>query len=129
MQLKNEIVFNETFAKSFAKLLKQPFSATISLQLIATLKALNEQQNNVFAVRDSLLDRLAKKDSEGKIVRNDTGIEFLDDPSSIEFFNEMDGLVKLEFEVPLKEKLKLDDKIQISAEEILALQPVIEMNI
>ena len=129
MNLKNDIVFNTEFAKAFNKLMKLAFSATISLQLIATLKTLNEQQKNVFAVRDSLLDRLAKKDDAGKFKFVENMADFIDEASASEFFKEMDELLKLEFEIPLKEKLKLDEKIQISAEDILVLKPVLDITI
>ena len=120
MKLKNEIVFNAEFAKCFNRLLKAAFPATITLQLLETLKALDEQQKNVFSVRDSLLDRLATKE---------TGIKFNSPEAEKEFYDEMDKLLKLEFEIPLKEKLKLDDRIQISGEDVLILQPVLNINI
>jgi len=121
MKLKNDIVFNPGFAKSFGSLLKLAFPATLTLQLLETLKALDEQQKNVFAVRDSLIDRLGTR-AEG-------GVKFNSPEAEKEFYDEMDKLLKLEFEIPLKEKLKLDDRIQISGEDVLTLQPVLDINI
>lgn len=121
MKLKNEIVFNSGFAKSFGSLLKLAFPATVTLQLLETLKALDEQQKNVFAVRDSLIDRLG--------ARAESGVKFNSPEAEKEFYSEMEKLLKLEFEIPLKEKLKLDDRIQISGEDVLTLQPVLDVNI
>ncbi len=121
MKLKNEVVLNPAFAKAFGQLLKMPFPATVALQLIETFKALDEQQKNVFAVRDTFLERLGKRES--------TGVKFNSPESEKEFYDEMDKLLKLEFEIPLKDKLTLDDKIQISGEDIITLQPVLNVNI
>lgn len=121
MKLKNSIVLNVGFAKAFNSLLKLAFPAIVSIQLVETLKALDEQQKNVFAVRDSLISRLGKRE-EGKVLFDTPELEK-------EFYDEMDKLLDLEFEIPLKEKLKLDNKIQISGEDILILQPVLDVNI
>lgn len=121
MKLKNDVVFNVGFAKAFSGLLKLAFPAIISIQLVETLKALDEQQKNVFAVRDSLINRLGTRE-EGKVTFETKELE-------VEFYSEMDKLLALEFEIPLKEKLKLDNKIQISGEDILILQPVLDVNI
>lgn len=129
MKLRNELVFNDTFARAFGSLLKLAFPATVSLQILETFKAFNEQQKNVFSVRDSLLDRLAEKDANNKLVRIGEGVKFRDQESEKEFFDEMNKLLQLEFEIPLKKKLTLDDKIQISGEDLLVLQPVLDINI
>lgn len=127
MKLKNEVVFNESFAKAFSGLLKLAFPATISLQMVETFRTLNEQQKNVFSVRDALLDRLAERDLSGQLIRLNDGVKFKDTNSEQEFFSEMEKLLQLEFEIPLKTKIKLDDRIQISGEDILILQPVLDI--
>jgi len=127
MKVKNEIVFNDYFAKAFIKLLKCSFDAEISMQIVETFSKLNEQQKNVFAVRDSLLDRFACKGIDGKIKFTDGSISFKDKNSEEEFIAEMNKLLNLEFEIPLEEKITLDKKIQISGEEILILKPVLNV--
>ena len=62
-------------------------------------------------------------------IDNSKTLKFKDPESEISFIKEMDELLQLEFEIPLKEKLKLDEKIQISGEEILILLPVIDVKI
>lgn len=129
MKLKNDILFSAEFAKAFEKLMKLAFPATIAIQLVGTSKVLNEKQKDIFQVRDVLLERLAKKNENGQIKTTDTGIEFIDQNSSDEFFSEMESLLNLEFDIPLVNKLKLDDRIQISAQEILILRPVLDIDI
>jgi hypothetical protein len=129
MNVRNEIVFNDAFAKTFMKMLKMAFPATVAIQIVETFSRLNEQQKNVFAVRDSLLERLADKDSSGKVKVANSNIVFKNKADEEEFISEMDKLLNSEFEIPLKEKIKLDDKIQISGEEILILKPVLDVNI
>jgi len=121
MKLKNEIVFNNAFAVAFSKILTQVFPATVTLQLLETNKVLNEQQKNVFAVRDTLLERLAE--------RTDTSPKFNSSEAEKEFYDEMDKLLSVEFDIPLKEKIKLTDKVQISGEDVLSLLPIIDANI
>lgn len=121
MNLKNAVVFDNPFLEAFQKLLRFPLPAVVSLKLIQTFKAISEQQSNIFQVRDNLVDRYAKIEN-GKPIFNST-----EDEQS--FHTEMNNLLKLEFEVPLDQKVKLTDSINISGEEILLLKDILDVDL
>jgi len=127
MKLKSEVLFKDAFGIAFQKLLKLEFPATISLQIISAVKVLAEQQKNVFAVRDSLVSRCIIKSSSGGIAQDDGSIKFIDDEKREEFNKEMRSLLDTEFDIPIKEKIKLTDKIQITGNDILILQDIIDL--
>jgi len=121
MNLKNIVVFNNPFLEAFQKLLRFPLPAGVSLKLVQTFKAISEQQSNVFQVRDNLLERYGKVE-KGKPIFNSKEDEQL-------FHTEMNNLLKLEFEVPINQKIKLTDSINISGEEILLLKDILDVDL
>lgn len=121
MNLKNAIVFDNPFLDAFKKMLKFPLPAGVSLQLIQTFKAISEQQSNIFQVRDNLIERYGKIENGNPIFNSE------EDEKS--FMTEMNNLLKLEFEVPLKEKVELSDSVNISGEEILLLKDILNVDL
>lgn len=120
MYLKNSVLFNQRFNEAFLRLLKQPFPATITLQLVETLYKLSEKQGSVFKVRDELINRLGK-------IENDT-VVFNSSEAEAEFNNEMNSLLNEEFEIPIKEKIRLTDKQILSGEDIIILHDILDIN-
>lgn len=118
MNLKNGILFDPKFDSAFLKLIKQPFPATVSLQLVETLQKLTSQQTNVFKVRNDLMTRLVSNIENG--IPN-----FKSKENELEFSNEINDLLKIEFEIPLKDKVILTEKLTLSGEDIIALKPIL----
>lgn len=121
MNLKNEIVFNESFRMAFFRLIKQPLPSLVSLTLVETLKKLEIQQTNVFEVRDGLINSLVVKFEGNEPI-------FEDESKKAEFHDEFKKLLDAEFEIPLKDKIKLTEKIVISGEDIIALKPILAVD-
>lgn len=128
MRLKNSILFDVAFAGAFKKLMKVPLPGTVALRILETFKVLNEQQTNVFAVKDQLLQRCVEL-KDGRPLVIDNQIQWLSAESQREFETEMNSLSEMEFVIPLEHKIELSDKILISGEEILALKPIIDIDI
>jgi hypothetical protein len=121
MLLKNEVLFKEEFRNAFFRLIKQPFPSDLSLQLIETLQKLGTQQVNVFKVKTDLVERLVFSFEEGSPT-------FRNNQEKDEFYTEMEKLLSLEFEIPLKDKIQLSEKILISGEDIINLKPILAVN-
>lgn len=128
MRLKNSVLFDTAFVGAFKKLLAMPFPGITALRLIETFKVLNEQQGNVFAVRDQLIERCAELEDGKAKIENDQ-IVWKGAEGKTEFEDEMHALIDLDFEIPLDRKIELSNRILISGEDILALKPIIDVNI
>lgn len=121
MNFKNHMLFDNLYIDAFKKLLKMPFPANVALELIQTFKVMQEQQSNVFQVRDNLIETYSNVD-------NGT-VRFENKEAEDTFNSEMNKLLELEFEVPLKNKIQLTNSMTISAEEILKIKDILDIDL
>lgn len=119
VELSNAIVFNDGFNRSFSRLIKKEFDTPITLQLVKLSKLMIGHSRDVMAVRDSLLDRYGKKNGKPG--------EFKSEEDKAKFFEGMDNLLIETFDTNLKEKLVLPKNIKISAEDVMALEDIIDV--
>lgn len=118
MKLKNAILFDPNFPGALKRLMGKELPSAISLQLVDTFKTLGDRERSVFEVRDKLVERCG--------TRTESGVQYKSPEDQVTFEKEMQDLLDIEFEVPLKEKLKLAPNIMISGDDILALESIIQ---
>lgn len=116
MELSNSIIFNEVFKEALSRLIKKELDSVTSLKLVKLVKDIQSQTKDVFEVRDSFLTRYAD------------GTVFKSEENKLEFFKEMDNLLSINFETSLKEKIVIPKGINISADDVLILESIIDVD-
>lgn len=127
MIIQNGVFFNEYFMLAFIKLMNIDFDAVTTSRVIKTRKILEEQQYAVYLTRDRLLDKHGARDENGKVIASEQAIKFKSPEDKKEFETEFNNLVRDEFEIPLKEKVKLTNKDKINGFFLEAIEPIAEV--
>lgn len=127
MKLPNSIVLDNNFKKSFIKLLKLEFKAPITLKLVKVSKEIDNQTRDVLKVRDELLGRFCIKNGKGVIELKDNLPVFPSKENENSFLKEMLSLLNETFEISLDNKLSLPENSMITAEDVLILEPLLEI--
>lgn len=120
MELSNSIIFNEAFFSSFNRIIKKEFSSIVSLKMVKFSKELYAHTKDVFSVRDSLLNRYKDPTKSGNV--------FKSKEDEHAFFKQMDELLANNFEVSLKEKFIVPQNIDVSPEDILNCESIIDID-
>lgn len=127
MMLPNIIVFDTRFNKAFETLLNLQLPATIALKLVKSYKEISDHSKDVFNVRDSFLKRLCKQEEDGSIAYKDEKPIFISDEAAAEFNNEMTSILTEKFEITLDSKITLPENCEITPNDIIALEPIINI--
>lgn len=120
ISLKNAVVLKENFNTALTDLVKKNISAVVSLKLAKLVKILGTQSADVNAIRTQLLEKYG--------VKKETFYEFATEENKNLFISEMDSLLSDSFETNLTDKLVIPKTLDISAETILALEEIIDID-
>ena len=119
MKLKNSVLFDQKFFASLQKLAVLDLDLCYSIPLAKTIREIRQEAAVIFPIRDKIFE-------EFNITK--TTLQDLD-PSRTEDFNKkIKELLKTEFEVPLSDKIMLDDKQikgKLSADDLLTLIDIV----
>jgi hypothetical protein len=120
--LKNEMLFNNSFGESLLKLSKCIFKDDIqtTIQIAKTIKAIQEEANVVFSIRDTLLEEYGVTVNNGKIsIQDNTKLK--------EFNTKLNELAKEKFEVPLKNKIVVTNDMSqsLDANDLVLLSDIL----
>jgi hypothetical protein len=127
MKLKNEIFMNG-FVTALRALMNQPMPAKEAFQLLNFAKEIDANKATFDSARKMLTDRYAEKDEEGKVIINtEKNTVTIPDESQEAFNREHKELTDIEVEYSLTEKFKVSDNMKLSAQNLLALESVIEI--
>ena len=120
IKLKNGIIFEATFANAFMRLFELEFDSDISLQLVKSSRVIEQQKRDIISARDIIAKRYAVVDEVGNVVLTGGLPSFSNEENKNKFYKEINDLSIEEFEIPLKNKIKLaNGKITPAEIEIL----------
>lgn len=127
MKLQNRVFFNEYFTPAFRVLLEFDLDAPITSRLIKSVKAIDEQQYAVFITRDKLIAELAEKTEDGTPKLSGGNVTFETTEARQKFEEQFEDLLRDEFDIPLKEKIKLTKVHKINGNYLSALEDIVEV--
>lgn len=124
MKLKNEI-FSNGFIPAVNSLLEQKLPVVESYKLLKLAEEINAKSKIYTDARVALAKQYAKKDENGEPIEED-GKYVIEDQEA--FNKEFRELVALEEEYDIS-KLVLGSEIRLSANEVAALENILEINL
>lgn len=107
VKLKNGLIFEQYFNDAFIRLFELSFESNISLQLVRSLKVIEQQRKNILEKRDSIAKKYAQLDSSGNIIIKDGLPVFETDEKRDKFSKEINDLSVEEFDIPLVNRIEL----------------------
>jgi len=124
--MKLSSIVNSKFSNSFEKLLKAELPVLAAYKLKKITSIVQDEQKKFEELRQELVKKFAKKNKKGEICKNADGIYSVDKEKTSDFLKELESLLQVEVEVPKIKILDLGENIKISAEQVMALDGILE---
>ena len=119
MKLKNYVLFDKKFFASLQKLSVLDLDVCYSIPLAKTMREIKQEATVVFPIRDKIFEEFQVTTSN---------VDLLDPEKLNEFDKKIKDLLETEFEIPLLNKIVLDEKQikgKISADDLLNLTDIV----
>jgi hypothetical protein len=124
--MKLAVVVSDAFRKALANLAKQKIPLKTAFKIKGIIKRVDEEYAKYEECRKASLARFGKKDEEGNLLLDEHKSVRLG-PNDIEgFIKELNELTSTDIEVQTISLSELGDGIQLSTEELLILEQIIE---
>ena len=127
MEISNVYLVDPTFNSAFSRLLKKELPAKSALSLYKCAKVIQEHTQDILKVRNDLLLRHAQKDEDNKPKFVNNMPEWEGHENEEIFLQEMNDVLQETFELPIKNKVKLPENCVISPEDVLVLEPILDI--
>ena len=129
MKIKNGLLLNPNFIKSIQKLFTIEMPAKQCLELSMVLDEVDPQIKILQRSKYIIIDKLAKKDADGKIITDDTGeAQFKDIETRQKCFGQVTEILNEDFEISLKKKVLIDeDDKRFTPQDLMILRELIEV--
>ncbi len=131
MKLQNAILINENFAQALGKLANSKIPALAAFNIFKIIKVLETEGAVIQETKNSLIKKYGKADAKG-----DISVSMEDDKENFKIFmDSFNEILKEEFELPIKEKLKIvadnikdskDEPVLFTVPEIANLSEIID---
>ena len=124
--MKLNIVVSPTFSQVVDKLVKAEVPIATAYKLKSVIKTLGEEQKKFEDLRTSLIEKYAPKNKKGEIIKNEDGGYAVAEKNREEFFKEIQELLNVEVEIPKIKVSELGSKLEMSAQDLAALEGLLE---
>ena len=118
-------VTDPKFQETLKKLLKEPLPLKTSFKLKGIAKRAQEELDKYEEVRKAAVSKYGAKDDKGELLVQEDGNVRLDGDDLQGFIKEITDLVNLEIDLGTLSIDELGDRVQLTAEELLALEDLV----
>lgn len=124
--MKLVMVVSPKFSESLNKLVKAEIPIAAAYRLKTVVVKASEEQKKFEDMRKELIDKHAPKNKKGEIIKDENGSYSVSDKNKEEFFKEIQELLEVEVEFPKIKISDLGDKLQMSVQDLAALEGLLE---
>lgn len=128
MRMKSEKLLRPEYMSALNKLMKKEISAKQCLQLAKTAQEIDNQFKAIQKSRKIIIENYAVLDEDGKVkTKNNSTIIFKSKEDEEECKAKIIEMLEEEFEISLKEKIKMSAEEKFTTEEMVLLEDLIEI--
>lgn len=130
MKIKNITIMAEDFNPAFQRLLKKDITVKECITLAQVLEKINEQLGAIETTKLSMIDDLVVKKEDGSIKTggpNNASPVYKSEEAEKQALQKYRELAKEEFEIDLKQKVKLKPDTEMSTADYMLLKDFIEV--
>ena len=122
VELKNFLIFNPEFISGMNKLLDIKLPGTTTIKIVKLVKEIENQRKTVIDAKEAIFNQYKARVAGTEIVFDDE-----QESTKADFEKALDELYNDSFETSLTEKISFDSNDKISGNELLLIEPIIEV--
>jgi hypothetical protein len=127
MKIKNRLVLDEQFVKSFSELMIIGMPAKQCLEVSAAIDELSTHYNILIRARKAIADKYCKKGEEGEPIVENGNIVFEEEELKKKFLDELEEINNEEIDLPLTETVKIHKNQIMTPLKVKLLRDIIEI--
>jgi|GEM_PF-4203792 len=124
--MKLNAIVSARFSEALNKLVKAEIPIATAYKLKTVVVRTGEEHKKFEDMRTELINKYAPKNKKGEIIKNEDGGYSVSEKNKDDFFKEIQELLEVEIELPKIKIADLGDKLQISVQDLVLLEGLLE---
>lgn len=128
MKLSNAQIMNPQFVPALDKLMRKSIPVSVCAELAECIAEIEKKLSTVMKVKNAIIDKYVEKDDKGQVAMIDgKAPKFVSDDARGKFMEEVNELLRGEFEVAFNSKIDLDESDKMTAQEYVMIKEFVQI--
>lgn len=128
MKLSNVQIMNSQFIPALDKLMRKSIPVSVCAELAECIAEIEKKLSTIMKVKSAIIDKYVEKDDKGQVVLVDgKSPKFVSEEARISFVDEINELLKGEFEVNFNSKIELNESDKMTAQEYVMIKDFVQI--